>query len=292
MKKKVKSRHAYEFCVLIIELLFNATLNPGPKTEASPMQIKDLLQKKVGPFLRTLFVTTIFNISEATILDETKFWKLLLSNPILNQDLKRLNDFKEWKIEPLFKKKFEIFQVYKFKTKSNNNGMDKSEKEENNLSENKGNSQKKPDLTEEEMLMKFHSLVQEKGLKEINFKDLSFANSKQLGIGGSGRVHKGAYLETDVAIKEYIKCNLFEQEFEENNRSLLEELQKIEKLCFPKVNKCYGICVNEKGTFFTVHELAECSLEQKLKVGKLSIEKKHKITSQILEIMLNLAKST
>ena len=129
--------HAFTFCGLIIELLFNAALKPGPKTEAISVSIKDLLKTKVGPCLRILFVQAIFSLKEKSTLDETEQWTHLLSNPILNQDLERNNDLLKWNITTLLKKKFEKFQVYQFRIKDGESSEEEKLKEKEEKKINK-----------------------------------------------------------------------------------------------------------------------------------------------------------
>ena len=56
-------------------------------------------------------------------------------------------------------------------------------------------------------------------------------------------------------------------------------------LNIPRVNKCYGIAVNEQmGLIYMVHKLASNNLKAKLQ-EKLIMKQKNEYTKQILSIM-------
>lgn len=122
----------------------------------------------------------------------------------------------------------------------------------------------------------------------INFKNLSFSRKNLLGKGGVGRVYKGLYLKSDVAIKEYSNYNIFDNFQDEKTFDILLEVVNCLTLNVPRVNKCYGIAIDDKGVVYSIHQLAACSLKEKLKQN-LNMKRKHAITNQLMEIMLHLS---
>ena len=133
-------------------------------------------------------------------------------------------------------------------------------------------------------------MILQKNIEIIEFSDISFSRKTQLGKGGAGRVYLGKYLSSEVAIKEYYTYNLYDDFENEDTKDLLVEIVNALSLNIPKVNRCYGVSINEKeGLVYTVHELAFGNLKKKLQ-EKLPIETKHEITKQILEIMMHLYK--
>ena len=145
------------------------------------------------------------------------------------------------------------------------------------------------------MKREFFQFLEQKGIPFINFLELKISRLELLGKGGFSKVYKGFYLKTPVAIKEYLDINLFEGMQNEDNDngvscfSILNEIFNALSLNFPKFNRCYGVSLNDQGSLFAVHDLAESSLKNKLEKHSLTtIQQKHDIAEQILQIMFML----
>ena len=135
--------------------------------------------------------------------------------------------------------------------------------------------------------------MKKKSIPFIDFSELKISRPDLLGVGGSGKVYKGFFLSTPVAIKQYLNLNLFEGKQSEDDAcfSFLNEISNVLALNFPKFNRCHGVSLNDQGDLFIVHDLAASSLGKKLKTGSLTnIQQKHDIAEQILQIMLTLNK--
>ena len=145
-------------------------------------------------------------------------------------------------------------------------------------------------MSEEDILNEFKELLQSKNIEIIEFSELKIFRKELLGKGGVGRVYKGKYVSSDVAIKVYFQYNLYDNFQDENTVEIITEIVNALSLKLPKVNQCYGVSINENdGTIYTVHELAGGSLTSKLKEN-LTVSEKNDLTKQILEIMTHLYK--
>ncbi len=96
-------------------------------------------------------------------------------------------------------------------------------------------------------------------------------------------------MKSAVAIKVYSNFNIYDQLQDNQTVDLLKEVIGNFSLNFPKINKCYGLSIDEKGVIYSVHELATESLKDKLE-KKLNLSEKHEIVKQILSIMTYLNK--
>ena len=111
----------------------------------------------------------------------------------------------------------------------------------------------------------FKEMLLQKNIEIIEYSDISFSRKAQLGKGGAGKVYIGKYLVSEVAIKEYFTYNLYDDFDNEDTTYLLVEIANALSLNIPRVNRCYGVSINEKeGLVYTVHELAVTNLKKKL----------------------------
>ena len=132
-------------------------------------------------------------------------------------------------------------------------------------------------------------MLKERNIQIIHFSDLNFSRKNLLGKGGVGRVYKGTIFNSEVAIKEYSNYNIFDNFHDNETLELLAEIVNSISLNIPKVNKCYGASIDEKGVLYTIHELAVCSLKEKMK-EEMDLKEKNEIVKQMLEILINLYK--
>ena len=146
-------------------------------------------------------------------------------------------------------------------------------------------------LSTEQIRQDFFKFLASKNISFIEYSQINFSRNDKIGGGGSGTVYKGLFLKSSVAIKEYIKYNIYDKKTEEDEdyQTLISEIAKANSLSLPKFNRCFGASLNNEGVLYTIHELAEFSLATKLK-EKLSLQEKNKISGQILEIMYHLYK--
>lgn len=151
------------------------------------------------------------------------------------------------------------------------------------------NKQKNIDiLTESKIMEDFISILKRNNIEIIDNEKILISRKKLLGKGGNGRVYKGFFLKKEVAIKEYFSYNIYDNQQNEKN-DIIKEFVQCLTINIPKANKFYGVFFDKNGLLYSVHELAECSLEEKLK-EKLDLKTKHDLAKQILEIMTQLSK--
>ena len=172
----------------------------------------------------------------------------------------------------------------------------KGETEEHKSKKNPEKARPKEETPEDTLKREFFEFLERKGIPFIDFSVLKISRLELLGQGGFTKVYKGLFFKTPVAIREYLNINLFDGRRNDDDGvscfTTLNEISNAMSLNFPKFNRCYGVSLNDQGSLFTVHELLESSLRNKLKDGSLTtIQQKHDIAEQILQIMLILQKS-
>lgn len=117
----------------------------------------------------------------------------------------------------------------------------------------------------------------------IDASVIEFNRQDFIGKGSFSRVYKGKWFKSNVAIKEYISFNIYDN-LDESNENMLNELINSLSLSFPKVIAFYGISIDRNhGYVYSINELAECSLQDKIE--SMGPDEKIQITKQILEIM-------
>jgi len=80
----------------------------------------------------------------------------------------------------------------------------------------------------------FLEYINEKHIELIDASKIVFDRRDFIGKGSFSRVYKGKWLKSDVAIKEYIRFNIYDN-LDESNENMLNELINSLILSFPKV---------------------------------------------------------
>jgi len=106
-------------------------------------------------------------------------------------------------------------------------------------------NKEKKELSEEDIVNEFKALLQSKNIEIIDYSEIKIFRKELLGKGGVGRVYKGKYSSSDVAIKEYFQYNLFDSFENEQTLSIMVEIINALALNIPKVKRCYDVSINE-----------------------------------------------
>ena len=112
-KKDSEKLHLFEFCSIILELLFNVSLTCSEETSENPIKMEEILKtRKMSIPMRSLFLKIVDEELKSPFLT----WKDIISNPIMNQDLSTPIDLVKWKITIKDRKKINLIKVYKYHT--------------------------------------------------------------------------------------------------------------------------------------------------------------------------------